>query len=202
MAQTQIAPSLGVTAPDDDYLVVALLSKSAQQIITSLLGEFSPQLDGVIWPMPAASLHSTLCQIIQPKPYAEDKAALYRNNYHHYEAVLEEVLSQIKPIEIVFNVIEVSPQAIIVRGEDGGVCNQIRAQLVEKFPLPKETKLPPDIVHSSIARFTKEVDLEEVRAVVEGRNINFTETVREFQLLRHTSPHLLRYEVKCRYMLT
>jgi hypothetical protein len=199
MLKTEINTTIDITAPDNDCIAVALLSETGQQQLTSLLEGLRERLGDTIWPMPAAALHITLCEIIQPKPYIEDKAALLKN-FPHYEAVLEEILTM-PPIPITFDTIEVSPQTIIVRGRDNGTFNRIREQLVEKLPLPNETKSPPDIIHSSIARYTKEVDMEEVKAVVADFSISFVETISEFQLLRQTAPHLLNYIIARRYAL-
>ena len=101
-----------------------------------------------------------------------------------------------------FNRVEVSSQAIIIRGSDDRAFDAIRTQLVELLPLPSATKQPPTIVHSTIARFTRELDLKTVQSVIAQLNISFTETITEFQLLHNVSPHMLSYEVVARYPLT
>jgi hypothetical protein len=199
MPSTRIQNDIG--AQDNGCAAVSLLSKSAQEAIMRLQEQLAGQLEGTIWTMPATSLHTTLCEIIQPKPYSQDKQLLYETNHVAYEAVLAEVLSRYKPIDVAFNTIEVSPQAIIVLSDDNGVFNKIRAELVERLPFPEETKKPPDVVHSSIARFTKEVDIEKVKAVAEQFDINFTEIIREFQFMYPIWPHLLHYDVVRRYPL-
>jgi hypothetical protein len=83
----------------------------------------------------------------------------------------------------------------------GGIFNQIRAQLVQTLPFPSETKQPPDVVHSSIARYTKELDLSEVQRIIDKHSILFEEIVSEFQLLYPIQPHLLNFDVVRRYSL-
>jgi hypothetical protein len=199
MPTTRIQTDIGLK--DNGCIVVSLLSAPAQQAIIRLQTALTTQLGDILWTMPAASLHATLCEIIQPKPYSEDKKLLYERNHTEYEIALEEVLSHYEPISVRFDTIEASEQTIIIRGDDGGVFNQIRAELIEKLPFPAETKLPPNIVHSSIARYTEEVDLENVRAIVERLNISFTETIYEFQFMYPIWPHLLHYDVVRRYQL-
>lgn len=200
MILTQINPDIGVTLPDIDCVAVALLSESAQQQISKLLRAITERLGDAIWPMPANALHITLCEIIQPKPYIEDKSELMKN-LPQYEHALEGLL-RIAPVEVSFNTIEVSPQAIIIRGEDDGTFNRVRSQLVPLLPLPAETKLPPDIIHSSIARYRKEVDINEVRSAVADLAIDFNETIHEFQLIKESAPHLVNYSIARRYLLT
>jgi hypothetical protein len=103
MPSTVIDTTIGIKVPDDDCIAVALLSEQGQHFVTDLLAKLTQQLNGTIWPMPAAALHITLCEIIQPKPYTEDKAVLLKN-FPHYEAVLEEVLTM-PPIKVVFDTI-------------------------------------------------------------------------------------------------
>lgn len=200
MLTTEINTTIGITDPGNDCITIALLSETGQQQVISLLEEIKKQLGDIIWPMPAKALHITLCEIIEPRPYFESKAKLLKK-FPHYEAVLEEVLTM-PPIPVHFDTIEVSPQAIIIRGRDDGTFNRIREELVEKLPLPNETKSPPDIIHSSIARYTKEVNIEEVKAITDSFRVDFVETVNEFQLLHKTAPHLLNYQIAHRYALS
>ena len=199
MTFTQVNHEIGVTQPDVDCIAVALLSEAAQQKVTTLLEKIVERLDDSVWPMPANALHITLCEIIQPKPYLEEKAELLKQ-LPHYQSVLEEVLAT-PQIPVAFTMIEVSPQAIIIKGKDNGTFKRIRDQLVSKLPLPNETKAPPQIIHSTIARFKKEVDLNTVNAAIADLTINFTETVHEFELLLKTAPHLVNYTIVQRYPL-
>lgn len=199
MPLTLINHEIGITQPDIDCAAVAMLSETAQEHVSNLLTKMCERLGDIIWPMPANALHITLCEIIQPKPYVEDKAELMKN-LPHYEVVLEKIL-KISPIDIVFNTIEVSSHAIIIRGEDDGTFNRVRDQLAPALPLPAETKVPPDIVHSSIARYKKEADVDKVRATIADLTIGFTETVHEFQLIKESAPHLVNYSVAHRYPL-
>jgi hypothetical protein len=199
MSLTQINNELDITKPDNDCIAVSLLSEPAQQQVTRLLLTLTERLGEVIWPMPSHALHITLCEIIQPKPYLEDKTELLKST-PHYEAVLENFL-KIPAINVQFRTIEVGPQAIIIRGEDNGAFNLIRQQLVSGLPLPLETKMPPDIIHSSIARYRKEIDVDYVKAATADLSIDFIETINEFQLLKATAPHLLNYTIARRYQL-
>jgi hypothetical protein len=194
-------PANNIGSEDNGCAIVTLLSSLAQQKVKNLQSELLRELDGAIWPMPASSLHSTLCEIIQPKPYQENKAVIYTEHHEEYEAALAEVLADHGPIRVVFNKIEASPYAIVIMGDDGGAFNQIRAALLKTLPFPAETRLPPDVVHSSIARFTKEIDVSKVQAIIVRHSILFEETVSEFQFMYPVWPHLLQYEIVRRYPL-
>lgn len=199
MEYTQPAQYLG--SADNAYALVALLSAGTKQQILSLLDSLKDEIGEGLWTMPSDALHVTLCEIIQPKPYSQDKQLLYEANARKYENVPAEILRQFRPIEVHFNKIEVSPQAIIIRGEDDGSFNKIRQQLVEKMPLPKETKFPPDIVHTSIARFTKPLELERIKGIVANHAFDCVETVNEFKLVNNLAPPLLSYRTVRTYRL-
>lgn len=199
MRTTQITTNIG--AEDNANGVCSLLSPKGQQQVASLLEHVKEELGDVVWCMPLSSLHITVCEIMQAKPYGEDKEVLFQRNQERYKQALRAVLHNVKPISVTFDRVEVSPQAIIIRGNDDHAFDDIRKKLVVALPLPKQTKQPPAIIHSSIARFTKEVDLSVVEAVVAKLSVSFTEVIAEFQLMHNVSPHNLSSEIAARFPL-
>lgn len=199
MEKTQIADYIG--KPDNAYALLAFLSDDTKHAVGSLLADLKQKIGDGLWTMPKEALHITLCEIIQPKPYIQDKQSLYEANETAYENTPGKILAKFKPINIRFNKIIASPQAITIQGQDDGSFNNIRQQLVDHLPMPGETKLPPDIVHCSIARFTQELDIEKVRQIVARYSINYMETIEEFKLVNNLAPPLLQYKVIRRYSL-
>lgn len=197
--KTEIQDTLGKSR--DAYCLLALLSDDTKYKLKKLIKSLKQDLGETAWMMPEEALHITLCEIIQSKDYEQDKGILYSEHSFEYENIPTTILKDYKPISVSFNTIEASPQAIIIRGGDNGSFESIRKQLVERLPLPKETKLPPAIIHSTIARFRKEVNVEDVRRIVEKYSINIEEIVREFQLIHlHVTP-LLNYDTIHTYRL-
>ena len=199
MRTTQIATDIG--RKDNANGVCSLLSSKGQRQVIEILKQLNDELGDSVWCMPPSSLHITLCEIMQARAYPEDKEVLFQRNLDRYKHALDTVLNEVGPIEILFDRLEVSPNAIIIRGSDDTALNAIRSRLVELLPLPVETKQPPTIVHSSIARFTKELDLSMVESIVARRHVSFSETITEFQLIHNGSPHMLNYEVVFRHSL-
>lgn len=199
METTQIADYIGKS--DTAYVLAALLSKDTRQIVGKLLTLLSGEIGEGLYTMPPNALHITLCEIIQPKPYAQDKQRMCETHRVSYEAAPAEILKGVRPIKVHFNKLIVSPQAITIQGQDDGTFEVIRRQLVKQLPLPDETKLPPDIIHSSIARFTKELDLEKIREVVARHSIDCEEIVEEFKLVSNLALPLLRYQTIRTYLL-
>ena len=196
---TKIATDIG--KKDNANGICSLLSPEGQHRVAKVLKQLSDELGDDIWCMPPASLHITLCEITQAKPYPEDKEVLFQHNQSQYKRALDAALSGVKPIDVVFDRLEVSPDAIIIRSNDDNALHAIRSQLVDLLPLPAETKQPPAIVHSSIARFTKELGLDMIEPIVAKLHISFTETIAEFQLIHNGSPHMLNYQIASRHPL-
>lgn len=191
----ETVPAQYINEPAIGFVYVALLSENAQQKITQLLADISQELPGVVWPMPPEALHLTLCEIVQSrKEYSEDKEELFDKRKQEYTEAAAEVLTEIPRFSVTLDCIEASPEAIIVRTKDSSAFNGIRARLLERITLPEETKTPPNITHSSIARYLKATDVEAVRAVLAKHTVQIEEPITEFKLLKTLIPPLLSYE--------
>lgn len=199
MAET--VPATNIGEREIGYVLLALLSDEAKDQIVSLQQELDRELPGALWLMPRDALHVTLCEIIQPKDYGEDKTQLFERNRQAFEDVSSRVLAGFGEIAVQFDTIEASSGAIIIRGQDDGSFNAIRKRLVAQLSLPEATKRPPDIVHSSIARYTKSVELGNVEQIVDAHRIDLQEQVTAFKLVRCSVQPLLEYETLQTYRL-
>ncbi len=199
MDVTQIADYIG--RPTNAYILLALLSHNSQVVVKGLLEELSKEIGDGIWTMPEKALHITLCGIIWAKPYKEDSQVLYETHKNDYENTPAKILKDFQPIKVKFNKIEVSPQAIFIRGNDDGSFNTIRQRLVQDLPLPEDTPLPPDIIHSTIARFTENLDLDRIKQIVDKYAIDCEEVVQEFRLINCLAQPLLPYRTIRTYTL-
>jgi hypothetical protein len=152
--------------------------------------------------MPPKALHITLCEIVQSrKIYSYDKEALFELRSEEYFHGAGQVLTNTPAFSVVFDQIEVSLDAIIVRSSESAVFNDIRTKLLGSISLPDETRRPPDITHSSIARYLKRIDVESVRAAAANHTIGFAEPITEFKLLKTFVPPLLEYEELASFQL-
>jgi 2'-5' RNA ligase len=199
MTNTAVAEFIG--KENLGYALLALLSDNAKKQIVDLLDELTIELPGVLWAMPPEQLHITLCEIIQPKEYSQDKESLFALRQEEYLNVPARILSGLPKIAVRFDTIEAGPQAIILRASDSSQLNGIREELVANMQLPRETRTPPDITHSSIARYLQDVELEKVQAVVARHKIAIEEEITGFKLIRNEIPPLQKYEVLRTYPL-
>jgi len=197
----QTVPADFIGKENVGYVLLALLSENAQTRISELLKDLNMTLPGALWTMPPKQMHITLCEIIQPKLYTEDKDILYKRHEALYENAPAQILSSLPRFTITFNIIECSPQAVIIRSNNASSFNSIRNQLVKTVPMPTETRTPPDIIHSTIARYLKEMDVEKVQQVIMQHKVFIEEEITEFKLLRVSVPPLCKYETLKTYPL-
>jgi hypothetical protein len=183
------------------YVLLALLSKNAQNRIAELLKGLSAELPGVLWTMPPEQMHITLCAIVQLKPYTQDKHYLYELHKEQYENIPAQILSSMPKFTVTLDLLECSSQAVIIKSSDASSFNSIRSRLTKSMPFPAETSAPPNIIHSSIARYTKAVNLEDVQAVIARHQIHIEEEITEFKLITTGILPLQKYDVLRTYPL-
>ncbi len=176
--------------PRVGYWVGFLLSPTNQHVITKLLNELSAALPGVLWLTSPEQLHVTLFEIIMPlRDYPEDKDELFARRKEEIECNLAELFAGQRPIRVRFDVIAASDQSIIIKGSDDGSFQKLRDMAVKRPIILGGSRMPPDIIHTSIARFRKPVDLGVVQDVVGDHTVSFEEGVEAFSLRRiHRTP--------------
>jgi hypothetical protein len=168
------------------YWVGSFLSPKNQQKIAGFQAALQRELPGVIWTMPdVTQQHITLFEIVMTfRDYPEDRDEIFERHRAGIDAELRAQLANQGPIAVTLDTLEVSPAAIILRGTDDGSFQRIRNAVSGKHLLPNGTRTPPDIVHSSLARYVKEVDVEDVRSVLARYRLNLVQTVTEFEMVR------------------
>lgn len=177
------------TPAQDEYAIVATFSKQSLDVLTHIQSQISERLGDAVWLTPRAALHSTLMEIICDRDYGTvSRKEIFTSWYEEYNQTVSEILASLSPFEITFSELEVSQRAIIARLDNSDVFNDIRSQLLASIKLPNGTKMPPDITHCSLARFTKSVDLEDVQSKTSNIDVNFTENISYFQLLKDLGP--------------
>lgn len=192
--------------PDQEvigYIINSALSKTTQERIAQIQTKLSKAFPGAIWVAPPDSLHITLMDWSAPLvDYGQDKDELFRSFEAEYIQTLTEIIKAQQPIQITFDTLEVHPAAIIVKGYDDGSYQNIRKRFLEKITLTPGTKMPPQIVHTTICKFLKEINVDEVRHMLESEAILLEERVTEFRLVRETQIFLQSYKTLREFPLT
>jgi len=200
---TKAQPVDWLKKPALGYMMNSGFSDVNADILANLISEIDAEFSEAVFCMPKPSLHITLLDWIAPlTDYdGQDKDRLYETISGDYDRAMADILSSLGPIEVHFDEIVVSPNTIFVRGHDDGSFQKIREQFLEKVELLPGTKLPPQIIHSSLARFTKPIDLGKINAFMASKAVNIIETVTSFRLVRSTREPQLEFEVLKQYQL-
>lgn len=181
------------------YVVNAELNSSPE--LERLVDNIQKSFENV-WLQPAKSRHVTLMDWLAPLvSYNQPADVLFEALFKQYDETLMRVTDETGPINVTFNKIRGSEKAIYIVGEDGGEFNEIRSEFLKNAELVTGTKLPPTIIHSTLARFADPVKESEMSEFLSTQEIEISETVTEFRLLRETVSPMVEYEVIKKYQL-
>lgn len=184
------------------FVVNAGFSEKNSEKFLEISEALASTFEGAIYRTPKNGLHVTLMDWIAPLiDYGQDKKELFEKVRDSYDRVLSQLLDNQPPIKVVFDEIAVFPNTVVALGHDDGSFQRIRNAFVEQVELLPDTKLPPKIIHSSLCRFTQEIDLDDVKEMVAGLNLNTEEVVDNFRLVKTMQEPMLDFEVIKNYKL-
>jgi hypothetical protein len=167
------------------YVLNTPFAEESQKAIQTLQQKFANQFGDAIYLPKPGTLHITLMDWLAPLvDYDRDKDELIKEIYDEYDKALEESIEDIAPIAVTFNNIGVSKEAIYLMGEDQGQYQEIRNRFLGKVTLLPNTKRPPQIIHTTIARYLEPIDFEPVQDFVATQSISFPHTTDMFRLFR------------------
>ena len=186
MEKTIISP---LDPSPDEYNIAAMLSVSTREQIMALQDKIKTILGDTVWLMPPQCLHSTLMEIIWRTEYATlSRRQHFKKWYDSHHQTTKEIIASHNPFTVRFTELYASPGAIIIKAENTHEYNAIRHELLTHTQLPEGTKLPPTIVHSSIARYAKSVDVGEVQWAIKHLAVDITESLTCFKLVTDLVP--------------
>jgi 2'-5' RNA ligase len=188
--------------PVHGYMINTLPSDENRRTLTTVQEALAQQYGDGLWIAPPETLHITLLDWVAPLvDYDQPKDALFKEVYPQFDEVFADIVRNTKPIMVTFDTIKATAGAIIALGNDDGSFQYIRDEFMRRVTLPPGTKLPPTIIHSTIARYRKEYELIEVENFVAAHQVNFTQQVREFRLLRERVSPQLDFDLLKTYQL-
>lgn len=184
------------------YMVNAIPDDSNLQRIAEFQTELQAQFSDNLWLTPPDTLHITLLDWIAPLvDYGEDKDTLFKKHFTEYDTVLSDILQNQDSITIKFDTIKVTPGAIIITASDDGSFQHIRSQFMQRVELPPHTKLPPTIIHSTIARYITEQNLQPIEKFAASHSMMFGQKVTHFRLVHEHVTPMLNYTLLKKYIL-
>lgn len=173
----------------DEHAIVVAFSEDSLAVLSALQHQLRGILGDTIWLTPERALHSTVMEIICDTDYGMvPRKELFTDWYQQYDQIVAETITTMPPFEITFDQLVISPKAIIVKSTDSTILNDIRSTLLSTISLPVGTKLPPDITHCTIARFSSILDLEDIVEQTKMLNVTITERIETFKLLKDLGP--------------
>jgi hypothetical protein len=159
-------------------------NENARQISTWLDGLRTVAPIGVYFMQPKG-LHITVLDWVAPLlDYGgADKRAMFDELRPSYEPALRRITDGMAQIDVHFTELRVTPSTIILVGQDNGQFQHVRDQFIGSVTLPDGAKQPPDIIHSSLARFVSpEIDLAPVETYVTEHPLELTQRISEVRL--------------------
>lgn len=156
-----------------------------------------------LWITPSKSLHITLLDWLAPLvEYGEDKDTLFDTIQPTYDSTLRKVVKKYPLQYIIFDRILISPTAIILTATDAAsTFNEMRSDFLSEISLLPNTKEPPTIVHTTIARFVDTYDPRHTEQFLQENTLSIGETINHFRLVRETKLPMLDYSVLETYKL-
>ncbi len=174
---------------EDEHSIVRLLSPDSTNQATLIQNRLRDLFGNTIWLQEPSSLHVTLMEIICDTEYVGKSRRQYFDEwYTAYNETVKDVLSTIKPFNISFTELLVSPRAIIIKSLKSEALNSIREALLKRISLLPGTKIPPDITHSTLARFNTPLNLDKAKDLTSKISVNIHEHISEFSLIRDLAP--------------
>jgi len=184
------------------YVLNTPFSEAGQSAIQQLQEKYVAEFGDAVYIPPADTLHITLMDWLAPLvDYGQDKDRIFEEIFPKYDAVLEESVKGVGSIAVRFNTVAAGAEAVFVKGEDDGQYVKIRDGFLERVELLPNTKQPPKIIHSTIARYLKPIDLQAVQDFSAEQTIDFTETIDYFRLFRSTNTTMQALRIIKRYNL-
>jgi 2'-5' RNA ligase len=172
-----------------EHSIVKLLDGGCLEHSVSIQQELKAIFGDAIWLQEPPSLHITLMEIIADADYGNySREVLFKQWYKAYSDVLQNILYSYKPLNVLFEEILVSKRAIIIKTKQSEQLNDIRAKILEQVELPLGTRTPPNITHSTLARFLRIINVDEARKAIRHLKINEYQTIHEFSLVADLGP--------------
>lgn len=195
-------PHVNIDEERVGYVLNSEFSSENQQEIQELQRRLVERFgDAILVPAPE-TLHITLMDWLAPLvDYEKNKDDLFEEVRRPYNAALDGIITHQGPISVRFNQITAGAHAIFISGEDNGQYEQIRSDFLNKVELLPNTKKPPQIIHSTIARYSQEIDLKEIQDFINTQSIDFTQIIDEFRLLRTTDTRMAAKLILKKYKL-
>lgn len=198
---TRTRPANFLGMEDRTYVLCAEINDSLAADIQRIQQYIEDAVPGLCWFMPRHALHITVYELMQRGVFSVDKDAFFIEHQEANLKAIKDVLAGTAQMRLPFDTIEVSPDAVTLQSSDTDALNAIRAELTKRLILPADTKLPPTVVHCTIARFVRESDMNPVRECLRQHVVSCTQIVDSLQVRRTLVQPMQQYDVVAKFDL-
>lgn len=183
------------------YIIISPLSENLKKQIYVIQNKLANKFGkSVFWFPEKDQLHITFAHIISPDAsYPVNPTILYENLSPTAIKTLDKITPETLNICVNFGTVEAHPSAIILKGHDDGSYDSIRRQFSDSITLPSQTRRPPNIIHSTIARFRQKIDLNTIQNFVEDFKLDQPEDLTELLLIHETKIYAQEYNIIKRF---
>lgn len=168
------------------YVINAAFSGENAKVITNWLDGLQQVAPEGVYPMDSKGLHITVLDWIAPLfDYGgANKKDMYRDLGPRYDAAFRYITGNMKPFDVHFTELRVTPGAIILVGQDTGEFQSLRNEFVDSVGLPEGAKEPPKIIHSTLARFiAPAIEIGPLEDYAANHSLSLTQRVEAFRLV-------------------
>ncbi len=185
----------------EGYIVIMPLPDAVTSKIDSLQQEIAEQLPASgLWLPHGDQLHVTFAHVVSPDAtYESDRDTLFEAARPAVESALTDVAPLLRGNTIVFDTIQAFPAAIILTGKDYGTMAMARQKYLEKVQLPDGSRLPPKIIHITLARFREQMNMADVEAAIAKLTPNILFTPERLELVQEHSMYTQSHTVIGQY---
>lgn len=183
------------------YWINSPVSDELAQAIAKIQIKLTERFSDSIWAVPREALHISF-NALSPTFELDKTADAPLDVAPSYANTFKKLAAGVPPIELHFDTIEAFPAAVILKAHDNGSYKALRDQFNEAVELPTDTKPTPNIIHTTICKFHKAIDLDEVKDFLSTISVRVNVTVSEFCIVREKVLYMVDYDVLQRFILT
>jgi 2'-5' RNA ligase len=182
------------------YWIASPVSDELARVIAQVQAALKERFADAIWPVPRESLHITF-NALSPIFGSHNIDSAPGSPAPEYTEAFRKLTAKQPPIKLLFDTVEAFPAAIILKAQDDGSYHSLRSRFNESVKLPKGTKATPNIIHTTICKFHRSIDLDEVKDFLATKSIEVNTLVSEFRVVREKILYMVDYDILERVML-
>ena len=177
------------------------LTKEDNDRLSAIDKTIQERLKDIIYFAPDGSRHITIMNLTHVAEGYKDEEVMrfFEENSEPYKVRLRSIANRFDPFEVKFTHLQAGAGAVILCGQDRGQIGAMRDELMD-LPRLGERIIDAGFIHSTQARYKKQVAVSEVRERLDDIEVNTPVTIDKIGLVRadisFSEPHVILEEFK------